>query len=213
MVGAPSKLGRLVLAWAAAAMTYGPSVAAQDLNAEGHCRDGLPHGAYELRGSGNQLRAAGAFARGRRMGSFLFWSPSGTRVAQLPFDDDHLSGTLALWFPAARGTREGSRRLEATYVDGRPSGAKRSWYQNGNPRTSLRYENGVLVEAQAFDETGKRLPDTESRALAARDAVADDTYVDSLNVLVRTHPPRCDAAAEQAAPPAQRGKSKAPNDA
>jgi hypothetical protein len=35
--------------------------------------------------------------KGKRTGSFMFWSSRGVRIA-LPYDEGALSGTLALWW-------------------------------------------------------------------------------------------------------------------
>jgi hypothetical protein len=178
---------------------------AQALRADGYCRDGLPHGAYELRDASGQMRTAGAFAKGKRTGSFIFWSSTGARVAQLPFEDDRLAGTLAFWHPppAAGKAMEPRRKLEATYVAGRLSGMKRSWYADGRVRTEFRYNAGVLAEARAFDQAGKPLSEIQAAALAARDAADDDALLATLEAMVRAHPPRCDDGAErdETAPP------------
>src|SRR5207237_5726346 len=62
----------LIAALVAALATF--SAIAQDLQVHVACRDGAPHGAYELRASDGQLRVAGAFNRGKRTGSFIFWT-------------------------------------------------------------------------------------------------------------------------------------------
>jgi hypothetical protein len=176
-----------------------PAALAQALRAEGYCRDGVPHGAYELRSASGQMRATGAFAKGKRTGSFLFWSSHGARIAQLPFEDDRLSGTLALWFPSAPAGRTGEPRqkLEATYVDGKLSGMRRSWYADGRVRTEVRYDAGTRAETRAFSEAGRPLSDAQALALAARDAADDDALLASLEAMVRAHPPRCDDGAER----------------
>ena len=70
------------LALIAVALLGGAAPAdAQTLHATAACRDGLPHGAYELRSSDGRLRVAGAFNRGRRTGSFIFW----TSVLTVPY--------------------------------------------------------------------------------------------------------------------------------
>ena len=131
---------------------------AQEFVVQGSCRDGRPHGAYELRSGTGTLRVVGAFAQGRRTGSFLFWSSDGARVAHLPFEDDRLTGTLALWYPPTPRQAEGRHRVEATYAAGRLSGLKRSWYPSGRPRAEYSYRSGELVEATAFTETGDKVP-------------------------------------------------------
>ena len=111
MVVEPQKLGSLALAVAASSALLAP-VAAQDLVVEGNCREGQPHGAYELRSPAGQVRVVGAFNKGRRTGSFLFWSSRGVRIAQLPYDDGALSGTLALWYTNGERTAEPAPKLE-----------------------------------------------------------------------------------------------------
>ena len=156
----------------------------------GNCRDARSHGAYELHMPDGRLRVAGAFNNGKRIGSFLFWSSTGSRLALLPFDDDTMSGTVALWYSAAPSRAEPSRKLEATYVGGRPVSA-RSWYPDGRLRAEFRYDNEKLAEARAWNANGMLLPDAEARALAARDRVADEKFYDTLLAIVRDNPPAC----------------------
>ncbi len=164
---------------------------AQDYAIEGSCRDGTLHGNYELRGGNGQVRVVGAFSRGKRTGSFLFWSSSGTRIAQLPFDDDIFSGTLALWY--APGARQGEARqkLEATYVAGKLHGRKRSWYPDGQLRAEYRYDQGALVEARVFSESGKAFDPAAARAQAATDLAMDDRFYATLDEIIRSHRPPC----------------------
>jgi hypothetical protein len=196
MVGA----AQVVLRTVAALVAYvaaGVS-AAQPYTPQGHCRDGLPHGVYELRDAKGAVRAVGAFNRGKRTGSFIFWSSEGVRIAHLPFEEDELSGTLAMWYAGKQAGREPQRKLEAAYRSGRLDGDKRSWYPSGSARAEYRYEKGELRSATASGEGGKPLSDAEARALAQRDAVTDDAFVASLVAIVRAHPPRCDAGGDKA---------------
>jgi hypothetical protein len=195
MVGQSARLIRRatgVLALAAAA-----AVSAQEYAIEGGCREGQPHGAYELRDGSGRVRVVGAFARGKRSGSFLFWSSTGVRIAQLPFDDDTLSGTLALWHTAADRTGEERLKLEAAYVGGRLHGLKRSWYPDGQLRAEFRYDKGSLVDARAFSATGGALDATAARALAATDLAADERYYATLADIVRSHRPSCPSASDR----------------
>lgn len=195
MVGQPARLIRRaagVLALVAAA-----AVSAQEYAVEGGCREGQPHGAYELRDGTGRVRVVGAFARGKRSGSFLFWSSAGVRIAQLPFDDDALSGTLALWHTAADRTGEGRPKLEAAYVGGRLHGLKRSWYPDGLLRAEFRYDKGTLIDARAFNAAGGAFEAAAARALAASDLAADERYHASLNEIVRSHRPPCAPAADR----------------
>jgi antitoxin component YwqK of YwqJK toxin-antitoxin module len=184
---------RLVAALALAA----GSASAQPYVVEGSCRDGQPHGNYELRDASGAVRVVGAFNRGKRTGSFLFWSSTGARIAQLPFEDDVLAGTLALWWPPAAKAAEPRQKLEASYAHGKLSGVKRSWHANGRLRAEFRYEQGALTAAQAANEAGRPLSDADARALAARDLASDEALFASLLGIVTQHLPRCDPASDR----------------
>lgn len=159
----------------------------------GQCRDGRPHGAYELRMPDGQMRVAGAFNRGKRVGTFLFWSTAGVRIALLPFTDDVLDGTVALWYSTGNARSLPRPKLEATYAAGRPAGSVRSWHPDGRPRAQYRYAQGVLAEALAWNAEGAPLPEPEARALAARDADEDQQFYIALEAMVRDNPPPCEA--------------------
>jgi antitoxin component YwqK of YwqJK toxin-antitoxin module len=180
-----------------ALLLFAATAAAQPYAVEGSCREGQPHGNYELRDAAGAVRVVGAFNRGKRTGSFLFWSSTGARIALLPFEDDTLQGTLALWWPAAGKGAEARPKLEATYVHGKLSGTKRSWYANGKPRAEFRYEQGNLTAARAASESGRPLPEAEARALAARDAASDEALYASLLAIVTQHLPRCEPASDR----------------
>ncbi len=172
-------------------VTAGVAVA-QNYRIDGSCREGQPHGAYELRTASGQVRVVGAFNRGKRTGSFLFWSSDGSRIAQLPFDEDVLSGTLALWYLPSPKQLAATPKLEAVFANGQLSGVKRSWYANGRIRAEYRYDRGALVEARVFSESGKALTDADARATAARDVETDRKYHESLDAIVRDNLPRCE---------------------
>ena len=182
---------------AAVALALAGACASQPYTAQGSCRDGLPHGNYELRDIKGTLRVTGAFNRGKRTGSFIFWSSEGVRIAHLPFDDDVLSGTAAAWY-AMKSAPEPRRKLEAAYSHGLLNGDKRSWYPNGSLRAEYRYENGELREASGTTPAGEALSRNDARALAKRDASADDAFVASLLAIVAANPPPCDTAGDKA---------------
>jgi hypothetical protein len=165
---------------------------AQDLVVGGTCRDGEANGGYTLRAPNGQLRVAGAFARGRRTGTFLFWSERGSRIAVIPYDNDRKVGTIAVWYAPPAPQADAPRKSEAAYVDDQLHGEKRSWYPNG---TRLRYEHGQLVEARAFAPSGAPLSDAESRARAKSDAATDEAFYATLETLVAQNSPRCEAVA------------------
>ena len=183
----------LRLGWAAGwFLLQAPVASAQGLLAKGGCRDGEPNGAYELRMPDGRLRVAGAFAKGRRTGTYVFWAETGARVAVVPYDNERKAGTIAVWFPPPAPSADARRKSESAYVDDRLHGVKRSWHPNGNPRTDLRYERGELVEAQAWSEDGPALPETEARAIAERDLATDEWFYATLETYVADHRPRCD---------------------
>ena len=189
-MGAARTLARGSLALALSALAGGG--AAQQLEAVGPCRDGVPNGAYELYQADGRLRAVGAFAQGRKTGTFIFWTGDGARIGVIPYSDDARSGTIALWYTTRGSGRELRPKSEAPYVDSKPQGVKRSWYRSGRPELEARYERGGLQEVQAWSETGLPLADAEARALAARELAADEGLYGALDALVRDHRPRCD---------------------
>jgi antitoxin component YwqK of YwqJK toxin-antitoxin module len=165
---------------------------AQSYAVTGSCRDGEPNGAYELRMPDGRLRIAGAFAKGKRTGTYLFWAASGARIAVVPYDDDVKNGTVALWYAPASANADAPRKLEAAYVTGRLHGSKRSWHTNGNPRTELRYERGELVEARAWVEAGAPLSEVEARAIAVDDLTTDERIFATLEAFVADNRPDCE---------------------
>jgi len=166
--------------------------AAEPLNVAGSCREGLPNGGYELRTIDGRLRAVGAFAHGKKTGTFIFWTAGGARLAVIPYDEDARNGTVALWYVETSERIEAGRRLEARYVDDRRHGITRSWHTNGAIRSEDRYERGGVVEARAWTKTGAALPETEARDLAIRDAESDQALFDALVAVVDDNLPRCD---------------------
>lgn len=195
MVGEPQRIALAVLA--SVALLAPAAAGAQNLVIDGSCRDGQPHGAYELRAPGGQVRVVGAFNKGKRTGSFLFWSSRGARIAHLPYDEGALSGTLALWYAAPERTGEPSPKLEAVYAHGFLSGIKRSWHPNGRLRAELRYDRGMLAEARAYSEAGKPLSEAEARTLAAHDLETDEKFYASLDAIIRANLPRCEPATDR----------------
>lgn len=168
------------------------STVAQDLQVHAACRDGAAHGAYELRAADGQLRVAGAFNRGKRTGSFIFWSSGGVRVAHIPYDEDQVSGTLSLWFLQTYPRGDPAPKLQAAFAAGHRNGESRSWYPNGQPRAIYRYEMDVLAEVQAWSAVGAPLSESDARELALRDRDEDEKYYASLDAIVVAHRPVCE---------------------
>jgi hypothetical protein len=192
MVGAPPKLMRFAAVVGLALASRGTFAEGSAYVVSGTCRDGQPHGAYELRMPDGTLRVAGAFTRGKRTGSFLFWSSAGVRIAHLPYDDDAMSGTVALWYSAGSARAEPRQKLEAVFARGRHSGGARSWYADGRLRAEYRYDQGVLAEARAWNTKGAPLSEADARAMAARDLATDGQFYATLEAIVRDNPPQCE---------------------
>jgi antitoxin component YwqK of YwqJK toxin-antitoxin module len=165
---------------------------AQTFDVVGACRSGIPNGGYELRTQDGHLRVVGAFAQGRKTGTFIFWNSTGARVAVIPYQDDDKAGTVALWHTVPGARRELQRKLEAPYVDNRLHGVKRSWNPRGTRRAEFRYERGVLIEAKAWQDDGTPRGKPEAEAQAATDEVTDKRLFAGLEALIHDHPPHCD---------------------
>ena len=177
---------------AALVLAAGADASAQPYAVAGSCRDGAPNGAYELRMPDGRLRVLGAFAKGRRTGTFLFWAPTGARIAVIPYDDGAKFGTVALWYAPATRQGEPRRKLESTYAAGVLHGFTRSWHANGKQRTEYRYERGELAAAEARSESGEPLSEHEARRLAERDRATDAEFYASLEQTIADNVPRCD---------------------
>jgi hypothetical protein len=168
------------------------AAAAQEFDVVGACRNGAANGGYELRTQDGHLRVVGAFAQGRKTGTFIFWNSSGARVAVIPYQDDDKIGTVALWYTAPGARRELQRKLEAPYVENKLHGIKRSWQPRGGRRSEYRYQRGVLIDAKAWGDDGTLRPKPEAEAQAATDEVTDKQRLAVLEALIRDHPPQCD---------------------
>src|SRR5436305_8198373 len=93
------------------ALILAPAAGAETFDVVGACRDGVPNGAYELHEPHGRLRVAGAFSHGRKTGTFIFWTRAGARLAVIPYQDDHKTGTVALWHTLPGVPRELPRKL------------------------------------------------------------------------------------------------------
>ena len=181
---------RALIAAVCAALAHAAAFA-QDLQVHAACRDGAAQGAYELRAPNGQLRVAGAFNRGKRTGSFIFWTSNGIRVAHIPYDEDRLSGTLSLWYAQPGRGGEPQQKLQVRFTAGQRNGVSRSWYPNGRPRAIYRYETDELVDARAWNDAGVPLSESEARERARRDRAEDEKYYASLDAMVAAHLPAC----------------------
>ncbi len=168
---------------------------AQDFSVRGGCRDGVPHGIYELSTTDGQVRAIGAFNLGRRTSSFLFWTSGGVRVAQIPYDEGAISGTVAFWYANAPKGGDATWKLQASFAKGALDGPKRSWFPDGRLRGDYLYERGALVAAKGWTASGVSLPEAAARAQAAKDLVDDARAYAALDAIVDAHLPHCEGVA------------------
>ena len=191
MVG---KASRLIAALGLAAIA-GSSAAAESFNVRGACRDGYAHGVYELRDAAGKMRVQGAFNKGLRTSSFLYWASNGIRVAHVPYDEGAVSGTVALWYAQSAPNTPPRQKLEAAYARGERNGPTRSWFPNGRPRGEYVYEKGTLVAAKAWNAIGTPLADDAARKQAAVDFGEDQKYFKSLDDSVDANQPACEPPA------------------
>ena len=168
---------------------------AQSFAAQGACRDGVPHGAWQLSDTNGRLRALGAFNRGKRTGSFIHWSASGVRIAHMPYEEDAKNGTLALWYPTPTKGPDAQQRLEAVYTAGQLNGFVRIWNPDGGVRGEYAYAGGQLAGAKAWDARGRELPELKARAQAESDVASNEAYHATLEALVAQHLPDCNRSA------------------
>ena len=178
-----------------AALAAGAAAAAPNLIVQGSCRDGLAHGAWQLEAADGKLRALGAFNRGKRTGSFIFWNASGVRIAHLPYEEDEKNGTLALWYQTAKQGRDAQQRVEAVYSHGQLNGFMRIWHPDGRVRGEYAYAAGQLALARGWDPRGRELAEAQAKKQAEQDVAVHEAYYRSLETMVAQHLPDCDAEA------------------
>ena len=172
-VGQRLRCGLLI---AAAALLVATEANAQTFAVQGACRDGVPHGAWQLTDANGRLRVLGAFNRGKRTGSFIYWNASGVRIAHMPYEEDARNGTLALWYQTPTKGLDAQQRLEAVYASGQLNGLVRIWNPDGRVRGEYRYAGGQLAGAKAWDARGRELPEAQARAQAESDVAAHEAY-------------------------------------
>lgn len=171
------------------------TAAAKQLVVQGGCRDGAPHGAWQVTDANGRLRVLGAFNRGKRTGSFIYWNAAGVRIAHLPYEEDARNGTVALWYQTPSKGLDAQQRLEAVYAAGQLNGFLRIWNPDGRVRGEYLYAAGRLAGARAWDARGRELPGPQASAQAERDVSAHEAYQRTLEALVARHQPVCDPAA------------------
>lgn len=180
---------------AAAFLLAATDAYAQRFVVQGGCRDGVPHGAWQLTDANGRLRVLGAFNRGKRTGSFIHWNASGVRIAHMPYDEDARSGTLALWYQTPMRGLDAPQRLEAVYAAGQLNGLVRIWNPDGRVRGEYLYTAGQIIGAKAWDSGGRELPEAQTRAQAVKDVDVHEAYHATLEALVARHRPACDPGA------------------
>ncbi len=153
---------------AAAALLVATEANAQTFTVQGACRDGVPHGAWQLTDAKGRLRVLGAFNRGKRTGSFIYWNASGVRIAHMPYEEDARNGTLALWYQTPTKGLDAQQRLEAVYTSGQLNGFVRIWNPDGRVRGEYLYAGGQLAGAKAWDARGRELSEAQARAQAEK---------------------------------------------
>lgn len=195
MDGAPPDVRRcagVIASITAAAIVLAiPGAGAQPLSVRGSCRDGLPHGAWQLKAPNGSLRALGAFNHGKRTSSFIFWNAAGVRIAHVPYEEGERNGTLAIWRDRPVKDGEGPQRLEAVYAMGKLNGIKRVWHADGRLRGEYAYVAAALVDAKGWDTRGRALAPQAARAQAERDYADDEAFLASLDAQVAANTPDC----------------------
>lgn len=188
---------RLVaVAWTFAVLSLAAGLTnAQAMAVQGACRDGTTHGAWQLTDAQGRLRVLGAFNRGKRTGSFIYWNASGVRIAHIPYEEDARNGTLALWYQTPTKGLDAQQRLEAIYSGGRLNGFVRMWNPDGRVRGEYLYAAGQLAGARGWDARGRELLEAAARVQAEKDLATHEAYQASLEAIVDHHPPACAANA------------------
>jgi len=154
------------------------------------CRAGVPEGRYRL--ETDEVVVQGAFVAGAREGTFVFRTPGGAPLAEIPYAGGRRDGVIRVWYrPESVSSPRAHVRLEAEVDGGIWDGASRYYYDDGRPRAEYIYVQGVLVGARAWNGDGEPVAAEEAEALALSDRVADEQYLGILEDTMRANPPRC----------------------
>jgi hypothetical protein len=141
------------------------------VTSRGNCRDGLPHGNYELRDAKGK-RARGRCLQSRQAHGQLHLLVERGRAHRAPaVREDALSGTLALWY-SGKSTREPQRKLEAVVLARQAQRRQALVVPERRLRAEYRYDDVNVAPGfgRETEFSGRRMRDADARALALRDA-------------------------------------------
>jgi antitoxin component YwqK of YwqJK toxin-antitoxin module len=133
------------------------------LNRKVTYKDGQPDGSWEVHRADGSLAASRGFKQGKRDGTWTIYDDTGKQPLRLEnYADGKADGEWKIWFPSGQlqrqihlkaGDRDGSaiewdekgnKRIEMTYVDGKPDGAVTAWTADGR-KVVQQYKNGKVV--------------------------------------------------------------------
>jgi hypothetical protein len=153
------------------------------------CSNGVVSGRYELALPDGTLEVSGSFTDGQRNGLFTFYRSSGEKIAEVPYIQDQISGTVKLWYGPEYGTTR--KKATARYLDGQPEGSTEGWYPDGSVLERSTYVDGVLESTEIHDQQGRRLPDAAARVHVDSARDADRKYFEVLAEVVEENLPSC----------------------
>ena len=153
------------------------------------CDGGLASGTYELLLPDGTIQIAGEFSNGRRHGIFTFYRSTGEKVAEIPYDQNRISGIVRLWYGPEHGS--GRRKLVSRYVDDRLEGDTEGWFEDGSGREISSYANGTLMTTNVRGPRGRELSESAARQQQAFARESDRTYFSILAEIVQENPADC----------------------
>ena len=126
-------------------------------------KDGQPDGTWEVHRADGSLAASRSFKGGKRDGTWTIYDDTGKQPLRVEnYSDGKADGEWKIWFPNGQmqrvitfkaGVREGkanewdekgNKRIEMTYVDGKPDGEVNAWTTDGR-KVVQHYKDGKLV--------------------------------------------------------------------
>jgi hypothetical protein len=193
LMGGRDRSSRLALLGAAAWLLLGGcATTSWHPIPHGACAGSVPNGPYTWLSLEGKPEIEGSFDHGRKDGVFTFYGGAGDELAQIPFHEDAIQGTIRLWYSRmSTGGVAGRRKLLASYSAGEPDGDKVSWYADGSRRAIFHYTRGRLDHAQVWSPDGAPGAQEDATAMAAQDLAADARYYQTLEGFVAEAMPTC----------------------
>ncbi len=143
--------------------------------------DNVPQGNFTVTRESGIHVAMGKMLNGKLDGEIIYFASTGDTVAKINYKEGILHGDVMLWYnPVSLRDMKGilnklnmNNKLNTTYINGKLNGHKIHWYPSGEKSLELEYENGELIKASGWYNTGVLVKSSEVK-ITAEKALSDD---------------------------------------